>query len=101
MAKHIVLTGGASGIGLELLKQLLRQQHRVAVVVRTENQLNELQNNFRSNNLEVFVADLSIQSETLNASRLIKEKFGSVDILFNNAGVMLGKMITSKQGNEM
>lgn len=101
MLKHIVLTGGSSGIGLELLNRLLREGHRVAVVVRTESQLNELQNRFRSNDPEVFIADLSIQSDTLHASRMIKEKFDRVDILFNNAGVMLGKLITSKQGNEM
>ena len=101
MAKQIVLTGGSSGIGLELLKHLLGQGHRVAVVARTESQLKELRNNFRSNDIEVFIADLSIQADTLNASRVIKEKFGRVDILFNNAGVLLGKIITSKQGNEM
>lgn len=101
MAKQIVLTGGSSGIGLELLKRLLREGHRVAVIARTDSQLNELQNNIRSNDLEGFIADLSIQSDILNASRLIKEKFGRVDILFNNAGVLLGKMITSEQGNEM
>ena len=101
MARQIVLTGGSSGIGLELLKRLLEQGHRVAVVARTESQLTELQNNFRSNDVEVFIADLSIQADTLNASRMIKEKLGRVDILFNNAGVLLGKIITSKQGNEM
>lgn len=101
MTKHIVLTGGSSGIGLELLKRLLEKECRVAVVVRTQEQADELQNNFRSNDLEVFIADLSVQSDVINVSRMIQEKFVWVDILFNNAGVMLEKIITSKQGNEM
>ncbi|MCC6299051.1 MAG: SDR family NAD(P)-dependent oxidoreductase [Anaerolineales bacterium] len=101
MTKNIVLTGGSSGIGFELLKLLLEQGHRVAVVTRNESQATDLQNTFKPKNVEVFVADLSVQSDVLNAAAALKEKFGRVDILFNNAGVMLGKMIASKQGNEM
>jgi NAD(P)-dependent dehydrogenase (short-subunit alcohol dehydrogenase family) len=101
VTKHIVLTGGSSGIGFELLKRLLEKEYRVAVVVRTREQSDELQNNFRSEHLEVFIADLSVQSEVSNVCRLIAEKLVRVDVLFNNAAVMLEKIITSQQGNEM
>lgn len=101
MTKQIVLTGGSSGIGLELLKLLLEKEHRVAVVVRSQDRSDELQSNFRSNGLEVFIADLSVQSEVVNVAKAIREKFGGVDFLFNNAGVLLEKIIRSQQGNEM
>ena len=101
MTKQIVLTGGSSGIGLELLKILLEKEHRVAVVVRNQEQSDELQNNFHSTNLEIFIADLSVQSEVVNVATMIREKLGKVDILFNNAGVLLEKIVKSKQGNEM
>lgn len=101
VTKHIALTGGSSGIGLELLKVLLEKEHRVAVVVRTQGQSDDLQNNFRSNGLEVFIADLSVQSEVVNVAKMIQDKFGGVDILFNNAGIMLERIIRSQQGNEM
>lgn len=101
MTKQIVLTGGSSGIGLELLKLLLENEHRIAVVARSRDRSDELQNNFRSNGLEVFIADLSVQAEVVHVARMIREKFGRVDILFNNAGVMLEKIIRSQQGNEM
>jgi len=101
VTKQIVLTGGSSGIGLELLKLLLEKEHRVAVVVRNQEQSHELQNNFRSNNLEIFIADLSVQSEVVNVATMIQGKLGRVDILFNNAGVLLERIVKSKQGNEM
>lgn len=101
ITKNIVLTGGASGIGFELLKRLLSERHQVAVITRTESQLDELKNNFPSNNLKVFIANLSSQSDILKIVKKIMEEFPKVDILFNNAGVMLGKTIKSNQGNEM
>ncbi|MCC6499859.1 MAG: SDR family NAD(P)-dependent oxidoreductase [Anaerolineales bacterium] len=101
MTKNIVLTGGASGIGLELLKLLLDEGHRVAVIVRTDDQISGLKNAFPSTKLGVFTADLSDQSAILQVAARIRESLGSVDVLFNNAGVMLGKIAHSKQGNEM
>jgi len=100
-SKNLVLAGGASGIGFELLSRLLSERHQVAVITRTESQLNEIKNNFPSNNLKVFIANLSSQSDILKIVKKIMEEFPKVDILFNNAGVMLGKTIKSNQGNEM
>lgn len=101
MTKNIVLTGGTSGIGFELLKRLLGEGHRVAVIVRNENQVTELRNKFPSPNLEIFIADLSIQTNIISVAEKIKRNFDEVDILFNNAGVLLGDTIQSNQGNEM
>jgi len=101
MTKNIVLTGGSSGIGLELLKLLVREKHRIAVIVRTESQSNEIKSHFPSHNVEFFIADLSVQSDILKVAEQIKEKIGKIDILFNNAGIMLGKTTKTIQGNEL
>ena len=51
--------------------------------------------------MDLFYADLSVQKEVINVAKEIHQRWGRVDVLFNNAGVLLDDVYLSKQGNEM
>lgn len=103
MEKNIIITGGHSGIGLELTKKLLVDGHRIGLIIRNENRKNSLSEFLDTSKIEFFYADLSIQSEVLKVAKDIKSKWQRIDRLFNNAGIaiMKGDRRTSKQGNEL
>ena len=92
MNKIAIVTGGASGIGLAISKTLLNNYYNVIVsynnsIDSTNNLLHEYKN------LDVFNVDLS---NPLNVKSLIDftfSKYHKIDLLVNNAGVDLVKMI--------
>ena len=100
--KHIIITGGHSGIGLELTKILLKEGHQLGLIVRNEHReataLKELGTHTK---IDFFYADLSNQREVETVGLAIRSKWEKVDILFNNAGVLLPDLRYSNQGNEM
>jgi NAD(P)-dependent dehydrogenase (short-subunit alcohol dehydrogenase family) len=102
--KNVIITGGHSGIGLELTKLILRDGHKAGLILRNESTLNDAKQKleqFGYNNVDFFVADLSRQEDVLKVARLITNTWQSVDVLFNNAGVLLGEQTFSPQQNEM
>lgn len=102
MKKHILVSGGHSGIGLELVKRLVAEGHRVGVIVRSkQRQQKALQNHPELKDVEFFYADLSHQAEVKAVAREVSRVWEYVDVLFNNAGVLLDKHYQSPQNREM
>ena len=101
MKKQIILTGGHSGIGLELTKKLLAEKHQIGLILRNEERKNDLSKVIETKDIDFFYADLSVQSEVRNVANEIADKWITVDLLYNNAGVLLDSIYLSKQGNEM
>lgn len=82
--KRIVITGGTSGIGYEMTK-ILHTSNEVIVISRDLNKLNQLRENFKS--VVVYQAELSNLSQVEAVADNIVKRFGSIDILINNAAV--------------
>lgn len=83
-AKHILITGGASGVGLELVKQLY-EHNRISVIARPSSGLNDLRRTFER--ITVYQADLSDIRAVEKAADDIVKADEKVDILINNAAV--------------
>ena len=85
--KVIVITGASSGIGLETARLLLKRGARLALAARHVESLSELTTRFPQ---QVLVKSVDVtQADQVDA--LISEtlkKFGQIDVLFNNAGIM-------------
>jgi uncharacterized oxidoreductase len=79
----ILITGGTSGIGYELGKRLLKLGNTVILLGRNEEKLNAAQ----QQGFEVIRCDLAKQDDIEAASVLIQNRFPSLNMLFNNAGV--------------
>lgn len=98
----ILLTGGHSGIGLELTKRLLKEGHHLGLVVRNEQRKTDAINAIGAReNVDFFYADLSKRKEIIRVAEDIKSKWDKMDGLFNNAGVLMDKAVYSENGNEL
>jgi len=85
-----VITGASSGIGEATAEALAAEGAKVSLVARRLDRLEELAGripNGKDCALPV-VADVSDPAQAIEAVRKTKDKFGRVDILINNAGVM-------------
>lgn len=99
---NIVLTGGHTGIGLELLKRLIADGHGVVLVLRNRERAAVLPKGLHGHaQIQFAYGDLSERDDIARLGRDIARLFPHVDALFNNAGVLLDGLYTSPQGNEM
>ena len=57
--KVYVVTGGGSGIGEQISKDLLHSKAKVLVFGRSSNKLNKLKKSYDSERLKVFTCDVS------------------------------------------
>ncbi|MEM7485231.1 MAG: SDR family NAD(P)-dependent oxidoreductase [Bacteroidota bacterium] len=100
--KNIMLTGGHSGMGLELTKTLKNEGHKIGLIVRNEKRRNDaLKELGNSTQIDFFFADLSKREEIKRVTENIKNKWTKIDVIFNNAGVLLDKLYFSDYGNEL
>ncbi|WP_027385570.1 SDR family oxidoreductase [Chryseobacterium gregarium] len=84
--KTILITGGASGIGLEAAKQFLEIGARVIITGRNQDKLNAAKSKYPE--LTAIKSDLANAGDATILYDKIK-KLGGIDILYNNAGVMV------------
>ncbi|WBO65851.1 SDR family oxidoreductase [Streptomyces camelliae] len=86
-----VVTGAASGIGEALAVQLAAEGARVALLARRADRLQALVEKIRADGGEALVvaADVTDDASVAAARDLVHQTFGAVDLVVNNAGVML------------
>ena len=87
MAKRILITGATDGIGRETARMLAPEGHELLLHGRNAGKLASLEKELGAANVSTFVADLSRldAAEALAAS--VRDRFDSLDVLINNAGV--------------
>src|SRR5262245_10312283 len=85
--KRILITGGGSGIGLELARRLA-DKNEVVIAGRDEERLER----GRADNpkLSVRRLDVTSESEATEALAWLEAELGGLDILVNNAGYLRG-----------
>jgi NADP-dependent 3-hydroxy acid dehydrogenase YdfG len=86
-----VVTGASSGIGEATGRALAREGYAVALAARREDRIKELAEEISSGGGKALAVPTDVSDEQ-SARRLIetaKGELGSVDVLVNNAGVML------------
>ncbi len=86
--KVAIVTGGSSGIGLEIALLLAQQGAKIVLTARTESKLNAVRNAIiESGGEAVVVAGNVTEEATAHAVRdAARESFGSIDVLVNNVG---------------
>lgn len=91
MAKTAIITGSSRGIGAAIALRLARDGYNIAL-----NDLNE--GMFENNDIkekitalgveaEIFCADVSKYDRCEAMVKAVKERFGTIDVLVNNAGI--------------
>jgi len=84
--KTVVITGGTSGIGLATAKLLLGGGARVLVTGRTDKTLDAAREELGVGAI-VLKSDASSLSDIDALAAMVKESFGTFDVLFVNAGM--------------
>lgn len=89
MKKTAIITGAGRGIGAAAALRLARDGFNVALNDLDEKALAETAELCRKKGVEAeyFVADVSKHDECENMVKKIKERFGTIDVLVNNAGI--------------
>ena len=90
--KVAIITGGNSGVGAATAAKFAAEGAKVVITARREAQLEEVAASIRANGGEVLPIASDI-SKVEDAKRIVEttlEKYGKIDILINNAGVLDG-----------
>jgi short-subunit dehydrogenase len=86
---RILLTGASRGIGRCLAERLARQGARLLLAARSADQLRELAAQLAAPPADVTAlpADVTREEDRQRLIREVRERFGGLDVLINNAGV--------------
>lgn len=87
--KVALVTGASSGIGEATAIALAELGAKVAIMARRQDRLEALAEKIGKDKTLIIVGDVADVEQAQGAVKTTKEKFGSVDILINNAGLML------------
>ena len=88
--KVLIITGASSGIGEATAKKLSQDGAKVVLMARSEDKLKTLKQDIENNKGEALVVsgDVTKSDDFKNAVQQTVDKFGKVDGLINNAGLM-------------
>jgi len=88
--KCVLITGGSRGIGREMARQFHEMGSKVAINYNNaEAQAKELKDELWTN-AEIFKADVSKREDATRLVQSVLDKFGRIDALVNNAGIVDG-----------
>ncbi|WP_127140598.1 SDR family oxidoreductase [Flagellimonas marinaquae] len=82
----VLITGGSSGIGLALAKKFLDQDNTVIITGRDATKLEKIKSSYPQ--IHIFQSDVTDDADVRILTDNIQEKFGGIDVLINNAGIM-------------
>ena len=85
---NALITGGSSGIGYEMSKQLLSQGATVIISSRAGERLDEAEKNLSAyGDVHAVPMDVRDEDSVTAAARQVKERFGHLDMAVSNAGI--------------
>ena len=82
-----IVTGGAAGIGLGIVRRLLDDGMHVLAADRNPDACDAARRLFEGRSAHVMEADVAVEEQTNGVIEEARARFGGVDLLCNNAGV--------------
>lgn len=102
MSKTVIVTGASSGIGKTIAKVFLEKGFNVVMNASNEENLNQAYQELGAPTNAIAVSgDISKKEVGQKLADTAKEKFGTIDILINNAGVFSPKPFLDVQETDL
>ncbi len=88
--KVVLITGGSRGLGLVLARKLAAQGAKLALLAHSQEELEQVGEELRAYDCEVLLlsCDLRDQAQVNGAVNRIIQRFGRLDVIINNAGIV-------------
>jgi len=99
----VLVTGASGGIGSAIARLFASRGYNTAIHYNSnEAKAIEIRDELLSSGFsaEIFQADISVSEEVCGMIRAVEEKFGTVDVLVNNAGISLVKLFDETTDDE-
>ena len=92
--KIALVTGGTSGIGKEIVKELI-EKGCIVITCYSNNEENAilLEKEINNDKLLIIKCDVSKEDDVIKMFSIIKEKYNNIDYLVNNAGTFIDNLI--------
>lgn len=90
MSKTIIVTGGSRGIGASIVRLLANEGYNVILNYNKSEEIAQKAKEEYTNkgyNVEIFKADVSKREEVKKLINFAIDKFGTIDVIINNAGI--------------
>lgn len=82
-----IVTGTTTGVGYVLVRRLLDQGYQVAATSRTKERLIDIFGSETDQFLPLSITNLADEDQIIAAKEAVLAKFGTVDVVVNNAGM--------------
>jgi NAD(P)-dependent dehydrogenase (short-subunit alcohol dehydrogenase family) len=88
--KVVLITGGSRGLGFAIAREFVSLGSRVAICARDQAELDRASEELKSVGGDVITAacDVANREQVADMVRQVRERFGRIDVLVNNAGVI-------------
>ena len=100
-----IVTGSSSGIGYEAARVLANKNAEVIIAVRNqkkgENAVEQIKKQNENANVKLMMLDLACLKSVKNFAEEFKQKYSRLDLLINNAGVMIPPYSKTEDGFEL
>jgi 3-oxoacyl-[acyl-carrier protein] reductase len=92
--KVCIITGAGKGIGRSIAKLFYDNGARLALITRSQDDIDSLKDEFSCINNEplIYYGDVTNQDVVIDFVSSVVNKFGRIDVLVNNAGVRFRKL---------
>ena len=99
-----MVSGATSGVGLQAVRQLAKGGAHIILVCRNKSKADLLKEQLvkeYSTVVDIFIADFSRLDDVRNAAAAIRDRYTTIDLLINSAGIHSTKRHMTNDGNEM
>ena len=100
--KTVLITGGASGIGRIMVRLLLERKAKVIIWDINQESIDDTLSEFSDKGkVYGYNVDVSNVEQIQETSKKVKQEIGVVDVLINNAGIIVGKYFSEHTASDI
>jgi uncharacterized oxidoreductase len=92
--RTILITGGSAGIGLAFARKFLELGNQVIVTGRRQSTLDEVRASYPK--IHTIQSDVEDSSQISSLAQRVKDDYPKLDVLMNNAGIMLHRNLRGR-----